>query len=193
MKNKNWLLALQIVKTLEQSKYSVNVGRIMFQKICYILTRCHVDLGITFTKGFYGPYSKDISQMISLLANNNLVYEKQLGHMILLTPTKQFKIVKENYTNEEIAATNLTYSLFRDMSNSAQAEIMTTILFSYDDISKTHKNITENMLYDYIHKWKSRNKNFQDEFYIRDYIKNLTYNKMIQIDYSKGYKENPLF
>lgn len=191
--NNNWLLALQIVKILEKSQYSIKVGRIMFQKICYILTRCNVDLGLTFTKGFYGPYSKDISQMITILANNNLIYEKQLGNMILLSPTEQFKIIKENYTKREIAAANLTYSLFRDISNSAQAEVMTTILFSYDDVSKSHKNITENMLYDYIKKWKSRNKNFQDEFYIRDYIKNLTYNKMIKIDYSKDYKESPLF
>ena len=152
-----------------------------------------MNLGITFTKGLYGPYSKDISNMITILANNNLIYEKELGNMILLTPTENFKLSKENYSKQELDAANLTYSLFRDIKNSAQAEIMTTILFSYDDIVQHNQNITENMLYDYVYKWKSRNKNFQDEVCIRDFIKNLAYNKMINIDYTRDFKENQFF
>lgn len=191
--NPRWLLALRIVKELGQSKYSIKVGRTLFQKICYILTRYGADLGITFTKGLYGPYCQDVNTIITILANNNLVYEKQVGEMIQLVPTENFKVSRYNYTKKELEATRLTYQLFRDMNSSSQAEIMTTILFSYDDLAEINETVTENMLYDYIHEWKSRNKHFQDEIRIRDFIKELAYRKMIVIDYSKDYKESPSF
>ena len=191
--NEKWFIPLQIVKYLNMGEYNVSVGRILFQKICYILDRYGVDLGASFTKGTYGPYSKDIAEMISILSNNNLIHEVEKGKMICLMTTDNFKFNKELYSKSEIDYMNKTYTLFRGIRNTAQAEILTTILFSYDTLIKNTNEVTENMLYDYIGKWKVHNKNFQDEFYIRDYIKHLAINKMINIDYTKDFKEYDVF
>lgn len=48
--NDNWLLILQLIKKLGESEYSVKVGRTIFQKICYVLSRYGTDLGIQFQK-----------------------------------------------------------------------------------------------------------------------------------------------
>lgn len=46
------------------------------------------------------------------------------------------------------------------------------------------------MLYDYIHEWKASHNNFNDEAKIRDFIKSLCFDKMINIDYSKDFVDD---
>lgn len=188
--NNKWFLPLQIVKCLNNSKYDVFVGRIIFQKICFVLTRYGIDLDLEFVKGTYGPYSADIKEMITILSNNNYIYEKQIGKSICLLVTDQFKIDKSLYTKKEIQIVNKVYSIFKGIRNASQAEILTTILFSYDELSKQYDNITENMLYNYIHEWKIHHDNFNDESQIRDFIKSLCFDKMIDIDYSKDFVDD---
>lgn len=60
--NPNWLLVLQLIKKLEESEYNIKVGRTIFQKICYVLSRYGTDIGLKFSKGTYGLYSADIKK-----------------------------------------------------------------------------------------------------------------------------------
>ena len=188
--NPKWLLALQIVKYLSKSEYNVKVGRIVFQKLCFVLSRYGIDLGLEFTKGVYGPYSKDIKDMITILSNNNLIYEKQVGKNITLHVSDNFKIDKSLYTPKEMNICNQVYLIFKGIRNASQAEIVSTILFSYDELSKEYKTITEDMLYQYVYKWKQNHNNFSDELVIRDFIKSLCFDHMINIDYSKDFIDN---
>lgn len=188
--NKKWFLPLQIVKCLNNSKYDVYVGRVVFQKLCFVLSRYGIDLNLNFIKGTYGPYSADIKEMITILSNNNLIYEKQIGKSICLFVSDQFEIDKTLYTPEEVQIVNKVYSIFKGIRNASQAEILTTILFSYDELSKKYNQITENMLYNYIHEWKAHHNNFNDESMIRDFIKSLSFDNMIMIDYSKDFVDN---
>lgn len=188
--NDKWFLPLQIVKCLNNSEYDVLVGRVIFQKICYVLSRYGIDLELNFIKGTYGPYSEDIKEMITILSNNNLVYEKQVGKSICLFVGEQFKIDKSLYTQREIQIVNKVYLLFKGIRNASQAEILTTILYSYDELSKQYPSITENRLYDYVYEWKSRHDNFKDERKIRDFIKSLCFDHTIDIDYSKDFVDD---
>lgn len=188
--NDKWFLPLQIVKCLNNSEYDLLVGRVVFQKICFVLTRYGIDLGLRFTKGTYGPYSSDIKEMITVLSNNNYIYEKQVGKSICLTVTDQFKIDKSLYTAKEAQIVNEVYSLFKGIRNASQAEIVTTILFSYDELLKDNQMVTENMLYDYVHAWKVKHNNFKDESKIRDFIKSLYIEKMININYSRDFVDD---
>lgn len=188
--NKQWDLVLQIVKSLKKSKYSISVGRIIFQKICFVLSRYNVDLDINFEKGIYGPYSSDIKKIITILSNNNLIYEKQLGNLIQIEVSDFFKFDANNFDQKEILAMNNTFALFKGIHNSSEAEIVTTILFSFDELNKHNNGITENQLYETVYKWKKRHENFQDEYEIRDYIKYLAANSLIKIDYTKDFKED---
>lgn len=190
--NENWLLILQIVKYLEQSKYSLNVGRILFQKICYVLTRFGTNTGLNFVKGTYGPYSSDIKKMITILSNNNLIFEKELGNMILISVSESFKINSSQYSQEDKNNVNRTFDLFRRIKDTNQAELITTILFSYDELNKEYSTITEIFLFDYIVEWKNRYNQPDIELQIRELTKSLTSLKLINIDYTHDYKESSL-
>lgn len=94
--NPKWYLILQVVKELNDREYVLKVGRIIFQKICYVLTRNGVDTGFTFSKGEYGPFSVQVKEAITILANANLIVEKQLGRMISLNVSENVNIEKRS-------------------------------------------------------------------------------------------------
>lgn len=191
--NKNWLLVLQLIKKLEESDYNIKVGRTIFQKICYVLSRYGTDMGMKFTKGTYGPYCSKIKDMITILSNNNLIYEREYGKMMLITVSKDFKINKSLYSKEDIENVNKTFQLFKRVKDTNQAELITTILYSYDILKETHDYVTENMIYSYIVEWKKRLNDQKSEMRIRELIKSLTGMKLIDTDYTKDYVENIFF
>ncbi|WP_416326804.1 macro domain-containing protein [[Eubacterium] hominis] len=154
--NDNWLLILRLVKCLEESEYSVKVGRTIFQKICYVLTRFGTDTGLNFVKGTYGPYSSDIKNMITVLSNNNLIYEKEFGKMMLICVSDSFKINPAIYSEKDKMYVNKTYDLFKRIKDTNHAELITTILFSFDQLATENTVVTENLLFDYIIDWKKK-------------------------------------
>lgn len=191
--NDNWLLVLQLVKHLEESEYNIKVGRTIFQKICYVLSRYGTDMDLKFKKGTYGPYSEDVKNMIMVLSNNNLIIEKEYGKMILIKVTNQFSIDRSKYSQRDIININRTFELFRRVKDTSQAELVTTIIFSFDTLVERYGIVTENMIYDYIIDWKERYNNEQSEIQIREFAKYLTTLKIIRPDYSKDYKSDCLF
>lgn len=191
--NNNWLLILQLIKKLEESEYNIKVGRTVFQKICYVLARYGTDIGVEFSKGTYGPYSADIKKIITILSNNNLIYEKECGKMLLITVSKDFKIDKSLYSKKDIDNANKTFQLFKRVKDTTQAELITTILFSFDTLKDIYNEVTENMIYQYIVEWKKRYSDYQSELRIRELIKSLTRMNLIATDYSKDYLEDMYF
>lgn len=77
--NPKWYLILLVVRELNERKYALKVGRTIYQKICYVLTRNGVNTGFIFSKGSYGPFSSQVKDSITALANANLIVEEQLG------------------------------------------------------------------------------------------------------------------
>lgn len=191
--DKNWLLVLNIVKHLEQSEYCVKVGRVVFQKICYVLSRYGTNLNLEFSKGAYGPYSSDIKKMITILSNNNLIYEKEYGEMMLIKVNDNFKIDKSLYSEKDCDNVNQTFNLFRRIKDTEQAELITTILYSFDELSYINNLVTENQLFQYIISWKERLNNPTQELRIRELSKELNNMNLIHLDYSKDYKESDLY
>lgn len=184
--NDNWLLAVYLIKCLSESDYSIKIGRTVFQKICYVLSRFGTDLGLVFTKGVYGPYSSGIKKMITVLSNNNLITEKESGSMMLLQVDKNFKINPKLYSESDRENVNKTFKLFQRVKDSQQAELITTILFSFDQLKAD--NVTENDLFNYIIEWKPRYNSENYENRIRELSRGLTAMRLINVDYSHDFK-----
>ena len=49
--NQKWYLILETVREINNRTYSLKVDRILYQKICYVLTRTGINTGFTFTEG----------------------------------------------------------------------------------------------------------------------------------------------
>lgn len=187
--NKNWLLVLHLIKCLNKSKFSLKIGRTVFQKICYVLDRYGTNLDLNFEKGTYGPYSPDIKNMITILSNNNLIIEYEYGQSILISVTNNFNINKNDYSDIDKENVNKTYRLFQRIKDTSQAELVTTILFSFDQLNIENDEINEDQLYKYIIDWKKRFDNPKDEIEIRELTRYLASRNFIQMDYSMDIKD----
>lgn len=153
--NKYWLLILYVVQRLNHDKYSLNVGRTIFQKICYILTRVGIPTGFNFVEGNYGPYSKEVKDVITTLSNANYMTERQLGKMVETVVTPQFKLPDGAFNDEEIGLADQAFDLMSRIKSTDQAELITTVLFSYDGLKKNEQP-TEQQIYDHVLGWKPR-------------------------------------
>lgn len=154
--NEKWLLILYVVQQLSSYRYSLHVGRTIFQKICYVMTRSGVKTGFEFSKGSYGPYCKEIKDSLAILSNANLLSESQLGSMMQIHVLPQFSIDLGRYSEQEISATKKTIDLFSRIKSTDQAELISTVLFSYDTIKKTKNEIFEKDIYEFVINWKPR-------------------------------------
>ena len=156
--NKYWLLILYVIQLLNHDRYSLSVGRTILQKICYLLARVGLPMGFTFVKGVYGPYAKEVKSAITVLSNANYMTERQLGQMVETVVAPSFSLPKENYTSEEIESSNKVFDLLSRVKSTDQAEVLATILFSFDKLSEKEQP-TEQQIFDYVLQWKPRWKN----------------------------------
>ncbi len=156
-RNKNWDLLMYVVQQLSNNRYSLYVGRTIFQKICYIMTRQGIETGFIFSKGSYGPYSNDIKDALTVLFNSNILQEASQGKMMHITVSDAFVLNKALYSPKEIEIVENTIDLFSRVKNTEQAEMITTVLYSYDCLVKaqSNKKIMDSDIYDFVIDWKS--------------------------------------
>lgn len=152
--NKYWYLILYVVEKLNQDKYSLNVGRVIYQKICYVLTRNGIPTGFQFREGTYGPYSPEVKRSIQALSNANLMNERQLGKMVETVVTPNFRLDEQMFTQDEMKKTEKTIDLLSRIKNTDQAEMISTVLFAFDELSEENGNVTEKAIVEHIHQWK---------------------------------------
>ena len=184
--NENYLLVLKIIECLHKSHQTLFIGKTVFQKIFYVLSRYGTDLGIEFNKGHYGPYSNEINNIEEKLFLEGLIKEVSRGNATEILVTDKFKINKDNFSEKDKYNVNETYKLFRRINSTKEAEMVTTVLYSFDYLKGEYDFVTENMIFDYICDWKPDS--VKSENSIRNIIKKLNVLNLIDVDYSKDYK-----
>lgn len=182
--NPKWYLILEVVRKLNNREYSLKVGRTIYQKICYVLTRNGVDTGFVFSKGEFGPYSTQAKDSIVALANANLIIEKQFGKMISLSVAPNVTIKKDDFSVSEWAAVDKTVDLFGRVKKTEQAEMIATVLYAYDQLKKNNQIISDKNVYDYVLSWKPHWKE-EKEFELCDTIHNMAMLSQIYITHSE--------
>ena len=190
--NPKWYLILEAVRELNGRTYSLKVGRTIYQKICYVLTRNGVKTGFTFSKGSYGPYSTSVKDSITALANANLIIEQSLGRMVSLSVPENVVIHKEKFSEEEWLAMKKTVDLFGRIKSTEQAELIATVLYAYDVLTCEKKEIIDKDVYDFVMSWKPRweqEKNFE----VCDTIHNLAMLTLISVTHSKLLLDTAMF
>ena len=156
--NDRWLLILEVVDRVNKERYALHVGRVIYQKICYVLTRQGIQTGFHFVKGSYGPYSKEVKESILALSNANLMVEVQQPDQSLLQTqvTKNFVFDPSKYSKWELECLDKTVDLFCRMKNTAQAEMMATVMFSYDLLKKQKNIVTADDIRKDVLDWKKQ-------------------------------------
>lgn len=154
-----WAALVEVLYELEQQPYSNPVGRTIFQKICYILTKQGVDTGFQFERKSYGPFAQEVKEAINVLANNNWVTEQQLGQMTALRVGPEYSKARLRLS-EELKPfqrkIDKTVDLFSRIKNTDQAEEVATVIFAVQNLKQERnpEEVSEVDLFNYILEWK---------------------------------------
>lgn len=187
-----WAALVEVLYELEQQPYANPVGRIIFQKICYIMTRLGVDTGFKFAQGSYGPYADEVKEAINVLANNNWVTEQQLGKMTALRVGPEYEKSRAKLAEElKPFRKNIdkTVDLFSRIKNTDQAEEVATVIFAVQSLKKERKphDVSEADLFDYILDWKKVwNKDEAKRLSLAEAIRNLEVLSWLKLRYSES-------
>lgn len=192
--NPEWLALIEVLRQLEAQPYSRPVGRTIFQKICYIMTELGTDTGFNFRKGSYGPFSDEIGDALHYFSNSNLIQEKQLGRMSALTVDKSFESYQrkfESVIDSREKAIRKTVDLFSRIKNTAQAEEVTTVLFSAREIKGDNELASEQELLDHILEWKKSWNKEDKRVSLASTMRNLEMLNWLKLDYSESLTNQP--
>lgn len=137
--NKRWDIVLYVIDKLDKNEFAPWVGRTMYQKICYMLSRSGVDLGFAFRRGEFGPYSEDARSALTAFANNNKITETTVGpngKMIRISVSPDFEFDNNLFRQSDLNVATSVIDFFSRVRSTDQAERYTTLLYCYDEIKK---------------------------------------------------------
>jgi O-acetyl-ADP-ribose deacetylase (regulator of RNase III)/uncharacterized protein YwgA len=157
--NPRWVVLMEVLKELGSQPYANPVGRVIFQKICYVVTEMGVDTGFKFAKGSYGPFAEEVKDALHDFSNRNWVRETQLGKMMALTVGRDYDRDRLKFVDiltTERARIAKTVDLFSRIKSTDQAEEVTTVLFASKQLKagNREKSIDDTQLLNYILDWK---------------------------------------
>jgi len=184
------LAILEVLSRLENQTHTATVGRVIFQKICFIITETGLDTKFKFQKGYFGPFSpEDVKKTIHHFANSNLIVENQNGRMIVVSTGPEYPKIRQKYTKqlaELEPEIEKTVDLFSRIKNTEQAEEVTTVYYAYKELmeKRSGRPISEQELFDYIFSWKKGWNNPQKCGKIASAIRNLAMLKWITVKFS---------
>ena len=184
--NRYWYLILYVIQRLNNDKYALRVGRTIRQKICFMLTRSGFPTGFHFVRNDFGPYAKEVNEAITVLSNANLLTEVQLGKMIETRVSEKFRLKQDEFSEDEMKLVERIIDLLSRIKSTDQAEMMSTVIFAFDEIAKGGNIPTEEEIYSYIISWKPRWKANKD-YEIISTIKDLSELQWITPDCSTGF------
>jgi len=186
---KEWMALLEVLNRLINESYAMPIGRVIFQKICYVMTEQKIDTGFKFKQGSYGPFSEDVKQALSVFANANLASEVQLGRMTQLKLGSEYDKVKSKYhaylstVEKKIAK---TVDLFSRIQNTKQAEEVVTVFYAIRQLKQDQPKISENDLLDYILQWKKSWDTSEKKEAIASSIRHLLMLRWIDVEFSES-------
>jgi uncharacterized protein YwgA/O-acetyl-ADP-ribose deacetylase (regulator of RNase III) len=154
-----WVGLVEILKRIEQEPYHWPIGRTTFQKIAYIATLEGIPTGLDYRRGSFGPFSPEVKNVITKLANNGLIKEECLGRMFAVSVGITFDDARKAYSRDILKwkpIIDKVADLFMRM-NTKQAELVATVLFVAKDLAR-EKNvaINESDILKAVMSWKHR-------------------------------------
>jgi O-acetyl-ADP-ribose deacetylase (regulator of RNase III)/uncharacterized protein YwgA len=193
--NPEWVVLMEVLRELGQQPYANPVGRVIFQKICYVLTEMGVQTGFQFGKGSYGPFADEVKLALHEFANRNWVHEEQLGKMTALRVGPQYEKdrskfgeVLQQHQRKIIKAVDL----FSRIKNTEQAEEMFTVFFASRVLKKAQpqKEVAEQDIYQYIiTDWKKTWATDAKKRAVADAIRNLVVLGWMKLSFSETMPE----
>jgi len=170
-----WIAIVGILEKVQNEQYHWPVGRTIFQKIAFIATAEGLPTGLEFHRASYGPFSRDLRQLQTVLVNNGLVKEVPSGRMIQIRVGPTYEDARNAYSKELIqweGLINKVADLFSRLTT-MEAEILATIIFSAMELKRERGCYSEEDLLNSVMDWKQNRKPALDRIEVATKIRSL--------------------
>ena len=107
-----------------------------------------------------------------------------MGRMISLKVSNDVEIKRDKFSDAEWDAVRKTVDLFGRVKSTDQAEVIATVLFSYDQLAKKMEYISDKDVYDFVLDWKPHWKG-EKEFEVCETIHNMAMLSLMKIAHSQ--------
>jgi len=173
----SWVAIVEILKQIESQPYHWPVGRTMFQKIAYVATAEGLPTNLDYQECSYGPFAPSLKGIITQLVNNGLIREERKGNMLAVKVGSTFAHARKAYAQYieqwEDTIEKVT-DLFMRLSNTAQAEMVTTVLFASRSFRSTEEYQPSEMdVVNKVMEWKRRRNPPLKETEVASTVRNL--------------------
>lgn len=155
-----WVALVEILNRIESQRYHWPVSRTIFQKIAYVATEKGLPTNLQYSRGSFGPFSRDLKPVITGLVNNGLIYEEHLGRMFAVKIGPTFEDARKSFGAQlktwDSVLDEIT-DLFMRVNDTAKAEIVATVLFAAHELhQKNGGKISEDDVLKSVLAWKQR-------------------------------------
>ena len=173
----NRFLALRVIQCLSNKKNYSIINDTTFKIVFYLLERFGSSVGIDDSDSY--------NNTINLLLENGVLNVNEDKTYSL----HRFNINEYVFLDKEQENANKVYKLLKDINSLDDSKVIVSILFAYDNIKKEHRLITENMILNYMIDNNADYSNKSNELMIREFCRYLNEEKLVKLDYSRGFKE----
>ena len=151
-----WIAIVEVLDRILSSPFHWPVGRVNLQKIAYFITQAGIPSNLSYQRGSYGPFSPDLKHALSILVNQGMIYEQQLGNMISMKVGMTYADARRIYARdlqpwEEIIAR--VVDLLLRIPTTHQAELAATVHFIAEEMGDW---ATEEQVLNEVMQWKQR-------------------------------------
>lgn len=159
--NPEWVVLMEVLREVGNQPYANPIGRVIFQKVCYVVTEMGVKTGFQFGKGHYGPFAQEVNAAIHALANKNWIVEQQMGRMNAMRASAQYEQDRAKYADtikQYSAKIAMSVDLFSRIKSTEQAEEVFSVLFASRQLKNGDAKaaVSEDQLYRYVIEWKPK-------------------------------------
>ena len=151
-----WIAIVEVLNRILSSPFHWPVGRVNLQKIAYFITQAGIPSKLTYQRGSYGPFSPDLKQALTVLVNQGLVHEQQIGNMISMKVGMTYADARRMYAHElekwEGIIAQVVDLLLR-IPTTHQAELAATVHFAANELGD---GTTEEAVLNAVMEWKQR-------------------------------------
>lgn len=182
-----WVALLEVLYRLNNEAYAPSIGRVIFQKLCYVITEQKIDTGFRFKQNSYGPFSEDVKEALSVFANANLATESQLGQMTQLKIGSEYEKLRDKhqfYLKSIENKISRTVDLFSRIQDTSQAEEVVTVFYAVRELKKNQTSISEKDVMSYILEWKKSWDKEDKKAAIASAIRHLLMLRWIDVEFS---------
>lgn len=154
-----WVALVAIIEEVSKERYHWPIGRVGFQKLAYFATEVGIPTGLSYRRGSYGPYAREVTQILSSLINNGLVIEQKRGRMLATVVGPTYSDARRGYgtylSQWQSRVARVVDLVIR--MNTDDAEIAATVHFAASRLREAAKAApAESDILRYVMQWKLR-------------------------------------